>query len=96
MAGVDVVVDVVDIKMLIFKVVVDVTDGGDIGGGVVVLDVVGGEPRAAVANDDVAIGDVQVALAALRTAGGEFGEFAFGSRKMQLLGAGGGDGRGSE
>jgi hypothetical protein len=85
-AGVDVVMGVVGFEMLIFEIVMDMASGGDVGGRVIVLHVVGGEFRAGVADDHVAIGDVEVALAALRTARGEFGEFAFGTGEMDLLG----------
>jgi len=84
-AGVDVVVGVVGFEMLIFEIVTDMAGGGDVGGGVVVFDMVGGEFGAGIADDHVAIGNVEVALAALRTAGGEFGEFAFSAGKMDLL-----------
>ena len=88
-AGVDVVVGVIGVEVLIFEVVVNVAGSDDVGGGVVVLDVVGGEAGLAVDDDDVAIGDVEVALAALRTAGGDFRELPLGAGKMRgLLGTG--------
>jgi len=86
-AGVDVVMGVVGFEMLIFKIVMDMPGGGGVGGRVIVFNVVGGKFRAGVADDHVAIGDVQVALAALRTARGEFGEFALGAGKVDLLGS---------
>jgi hypothetical protein len=63
-------VSVVGFKVLIFKVVMNVTDGGDIGSGVVVFDVIGGQAGLAVADYDIAISDVEISLAALRAAGG--------------------------
>jgi len=50
-----------------------------IGGRVVIFDMVRGEAGVAVEDDDVAVGDVQVALAALRAAGGDFCQLALGA-----------------
>jgi len=71
--------------VLIFEIVVNVPGGGDVGGSVVVFDVVGGKAGVAVDHDDVAVGDIEVALAALWTAGGDFGKLAFAAGQVCLL-----------
>lgn len=84
-AGADVVMRVVSIEMLIFEVVFHVAGGDDLGSRVIVLNVVGGKTGVAIDDHDVVVREVQVALAALRTAGRDFGELAFGVGEVGLL-----------
>jgi len=77
--------DFVGFEMLIFVIVNNVAAGDGFGSFVVVLDVIGLQARVAIVQIDVAIGDIEVALALLLL-GGEVRDAAFGGRQANLLG----------
>ncbi len=90
-AGGDVVTGFVGFEVLVFVVELDMAAGEGVAGAVVVLHMVGAEAKFLVLEVHVAIGDEEVALALLRTAGGKRGVAAFAGGEMDLLGRRGGN-----
>jgi len=79
--------------MLIIEIVLDVAAGEGFGGLVVVFDVIGAQALVGVMDIDIVVGDEEIALAALGTFGGKFGDAAFGLGRAALLGHGTGGAR---
>jgi hypothetical protein len=71
--------------MLVFEIKLDVAGSKGLIGGVVIFDVVCAETQFTIAEVYVAIGNVEIALAALRTGGGKLSDAAFLGGKMKLL-----------
>jgi len=71
--------------MLVFEIELNVAGGKGLIRSVVVFDVVSAETQITIAEVHVAIGNVEIPLATLRTGGGKLGDAAFFGGKMNLL-----------
>ena len=81
----DVVLGFVRFDVLVLVIELDVAACHGVVSLIVVLDVVRAQPHIFVTNVHVAVGNIQISLAALRTARGKFGDAPFPRRKVGLL-----------